>query len=212
MKWLPLSNAIVLIGFLAFALSDCSPTQGDSSASGDGGESSRLQWYITCGDPACRGFVPKATLALCSLEKEGDPCKKDGAQCIIKDDMCNKLLACSTKDPKRGAGGCPISRKRYKREIQYLSQKQKEKLQQQVLRIRLARYQYKSAGRKSRKHLGFLIEDQPNIPAVLTKQGRIDLYGYTSMVVAAMQVQARQIKKLQREIKLLRQRRIKERP
>ena len=108
-------------------------------------------------------------------------------------------------------GGCPRSRRRYKRAIKYLTLKQAERLQHQLLRIRLAHYQYRAAGREGRKHLGFLIEDQPNIPAVLTKQGRIDLYGYTSMVVAAMQVQARQLKALQRELNLLKQRRTQQR-
>lgn len=65
--------------------------------------------------------------------------------------------------------------------------------------MKLATYKYKVGD--SSQHLGFIIEDMPNgSPAVLASRQRVDLYGYLSMAVAAIQRQQRQIDLLERRL------------
>jgi hypothetical protein len=54
------------------------------------------------------------------------------------------------------------------------------------------------------ERLGFLIDDTQQTPAVAPDATHIDLYGYTSMVVAAVQAQAKEIEALRREVAELR--------
>src|SRR5262249_49495575 len=83
-----------------------------------------VQWDATCGDPVCTvpdmgGWHPKTGVPLCTTEKLGDPCTPDGTKCDPHSD-CNELYLCTTKDPKTNPGGCPISRRVYKTDIEYL--------------------------------------------------------------------------------------------
>jgi hypothetical protein len=73
-----------------------------------------------------------------------------------------------------------------------------------VRRFRLATYRYRDAGPADRAHLGFIIEDVEPSAAVDAERDQVDLYGYASMAVAALQVQARQIESLQAELFALR--------
>ena len=60
--------------------------------------------------------------------------------------------------------------------------------------LRLATYTYKpEVADPGVTHLGFVIEDNPDSQAVSGARGRVDMYGYVSMVVASMQVQEREI-------------------
>lgn len=164
-----------------------------------------LKWYTTCGDPVCRNYQPKQGIAVCTSQKEGDTCTQEGTQCDIKDNSCNQLLRCAEKDPKQQVGGCPISRRIFKQEIQYLSTDQKRFLYQQLMRTRLATYRYRQEKQAARKHLGWIIDDLPEHRAVDKTRDMIDLYAYTSMLLAALQEQDRQIKVLQRQVKTLQQ-------
>jgi hypothetical protein len=119
-------------------------------------------------------------------------------------DYCNRLLECATSDPTHG-GMCPISRRRYKENIQYLSAADVKRLHGQVLNLRLARYRYNLPGASSDSRLGFIIDDIGPSPAVAPNGDTVDLYGYTSMAVAALQEQAREIDRLEHEVRLLRQ-------
>ena len=69
------------------------------------------------------------------------------------------------------------------------------------MQVRLATYNYKGQfGDPDVKHLGFIIEDNPQSFAVDRGNDRVDLYGYLSMVVAAMQVQEKEIAELRRQL------------
>jgi hypothetical protein len=71
----------------------------------------------------------------------------------------------------------------------------------EVLRVRLATYNYKGQyADPNPKHLGFIVEDNPQSLAVDRGHDRVDLYGYLSMVVAAMQVQEKEIAALKQEL------------
>lgn len=68
----------------------------------------------------------------------------------------------------------------------------------------LAEYDYVSRPAGDQHHLGFIIEDHPDLPAVQENGIMIDLYAYASMVLATVQVQSQQIEALQQEVERLR--------
>ena len=113
---------------------------------------------------------------------------------------CGQKLLCTTSDPTHG-GVCPISRAKYKEGIEYLSPAERSQLADDLQSIPLVRYRYKDA--PEREHLGFIIEDIEPSPSVDSKRDQVDLYGYTSMAVAALQQQHAQIEELRREVKAL---------
>jgi hypothetical protein len=70
--------------------------------------------------------------------------------------------------------------------------------------MRLATYRYKGPfvdpNDPNAKHLGFIVEDQPQSLSVDRGHDRVDIYGYMSMAVATMQVQEKEIAQLKKEI------------
>jgi len=97
-----------------------------------------------------------------------------------------------------------VSRRRYKQDIAYLSGAVLEDLHGKVLRTKLATFRYTHEKGSARPHLGFVIEDVEPSPGVNSDAGVVDLYGYLSMAVAAIQVQQKQIEVLQEEIAAVR--------
>ncbi len=73
-----------------------------------------------------------------------------------------------------------------------------------MMRFPLATYRYRSSEASCRTHLGFVIEDVEPSPSVDASHDFVDLYGYTTMAVAALQTQARQIEILERDLGALR--------
>jgi hypothetical protein len=130
-------------------------------------------------------------LPLCSGDQiEGKACSVAGEECALPN-ACGAHLRCTDRDPKPPS--CPISSSRFKDGIEYVNQEGLEKLASEVEKVKLARYHYK-ADPKNEPHLGFIIEDQPNSsPAVEPNREHVDLYGYMSMAVAALQVQQKQL-------------------
>jgi hypothetical protein len=159
-----------------------------------------LQLYDTCGDPVCRGYTGGSGEPLCSTEAAGGPCNVEGATCDPRDD-CNSLLVCASSDPKLRPGGCPISRRSTKQDIHYLSDGELAQYQRELLAMKLASWRYRHDPAKQR--LGIIIDDNEQSAAVDAPRDQLDLYSYTSMVVAALQMQAREIKELQGEIDAL---------
>lgn len=106
--------------------------------------------------------------------------------------------------PSSQPGGCPMSTRRAKREIEYLDGPDVDALAAQVQHTRLATYEYIDPALSGRRHLGFIIEDQPASYSVDPERSQVDLYGYTSMLVAAIQTQERRIQALERELSRLR--------
>jgi hypothetical protein len=125
----------------------------------------------------------------------------DGQQCVYGD--CNTIgVVCREGTWHSENYGCPVSTRRAKDGVHYLSDAELRAVADETLQTRLATYAY-TIGEKNRR-LGFIIEDEPASPAVAKGKDRVDLYGYTSMAVATLQVQARQIEQLQREVEELR--------
>jgi hypothetical protein len=130
-----------------------------------------------------------------------------GASCTVQDAECDTgascagPLKCTATDPTHG-GACPVSRAKYKTDIRYLSSEERAKLADDVQTIPLVRYRYKDG--PERQHLGFIIEDVEPSPSVDSAHDQVDLYGYTSMAIAALQEQRREIEALKAELKGLR--------
>jgi hypothetical protein len=105
-------------------------------------------------------------------------------------------------------GNCPQSRRAVKADIHYLSPAEIDRLAAETEAMRLARYRYRSpAFGAPGTHLGFIIDDNPDLPAVSASRETVDLYGFASMLLATSQAQARRIEALEREVARLRKHR-----
>lgn len=160
------------------------------------------KWYTTCGAPVCSGVKPDPNVPKCTTQKDGDACPAGAAECDLQND-CQQHLKCTDKDPKQNPGGCPISKRAYKTDIRYLDQTDVVKLQQELLATKLATYKYRDAGPQAPQQLGFIIDDRPDSPAVDARRDMVDLYGYLSMSVAALQVQQKQLAEQAKRIEQL---------
>jgi hypothetical protein len=127
----------------------------------------------------------------------GDTCSTEGPVCDPVDN-CNRVLTCSESDPTAGPGGCPISRRKHKRDIHYLEDAELAGYSEELIQMRLATWRYRHDA--ERAHLGFIIDDNESSVAVDPSGEIVDLYGYTSLAVATIQLQARQIERLERDL------------
>lgn len=97
-----------------------------------------------------------------------------------------------------------ISRRAFKDDVVYLSDAERAAVAREALQIPLARYRYGQEPPTARRRLGFLIDDQPNpSPAVMDDRLHVDEYGYTSMVLATLQQQARELAELRQRLEAL---------
>jgi hypothetical protein len=150
-----------------------------------------LSWYRTCGDPSCQGYQgPTEGLDVCDAQVEGETCEAANASCDLED-PCNVRLICATEDPTEQEGGCPISLKKHKRDIRYLSDAERDAAARAALEVPLATWRYNWDDAASQPHLGFMIDDVGRGPLVTADGGHVDLYGYTSATLAAVQAQAK---------------------
>lgn len=162
-----------------------------------------LQYFTTCGDPVCMGYTKPEGVPPCTPEQmEGSPCEVEGTTCDPVSD-CNALLVCASKDPKQNEGGCPISRAKFKTDIEYLAPADLERHAAELAALRLATYRYRDAPASAPPRLGIILEDDERAVWVDARHDRVDLYGYASLAVATLQVQQRQIAELRAEVERL---------
>jgi hypothetical protein len=103
-----------------------------------------------------------------------------------------------------------VSARRAKKDILYLDSADRQRIADALARFNLATYEYRDPALAGQRHLGFIIEDVPGSPAVDRDGNMVDLYGYASMLVAAVQAQGEEIAKLKAELlRLKRQARAK---
>ena len=157
---------------------------------------------ISCsGDPTWHCAAPNADAACpAGLPRLGATCSTEGKTCTY---------ACGTGNArtcKQGAwysangGPCPISSRRAKKHVLYLDPAERQHMADDVARFKLATYEYKDPALAGKRHLGFIIEDVPGSPAVDRDGNMVDLYGYASMLVAAVQAQGEEIAKLKADL------------
>lgn len=152
-----------------------------------------LTWFGTCGDPVCQGYTgPVEGVPLCTDERAGVACDDADATCD-PEDSCNALLLCTDEDPTQQEGGCPISRKRAKRDIHYLAPEERAAVAESALDVKLSTWRYRWDPVDAPARLGFLIDDREGGFGVTADGDHVDLYGYTSLVLATTQEQARRI-------------------
>lgn len=177
---------------LSLLLTGCPPS--DPEAGGT--------WFATCGDPACRdsGWVDKG-LDPCTDETVGAACETLDAQCDPHS-SCNSTLVCTTEDP---AVECPISLRAAKRDIRYLDGAELAALQERLVGTRLAAWRYEGARDDGREHYGFIIDDDPTLPAADARRGVVDLYTWSTMSAATIQLQEKRIAALEAELAALRE-------
>ncbi len=179
---------------------DC-PAFGVQCSAACRGRGPAVTWRTTCGDPVCGTHREHAGVAACTAgQTAGASCAPPGATCD-PDSPCNSLLVCTSDDPTHG-GMCPISRRAYKDDVRYLDDAERRRLHDELMDFKLATWRYKDAPAE-RRNLGFVIDDVE--PSAAADRDHVDLYGYTSMAVAALQTQARQIDVLEREVAALRE-------
>lgn len=102
-------------------------------------------------------------------------------------------------------GMCPISLAAAKHDIHYLDAERVAALGRELLATRLATWRYKHDP-SARLHLGFIIDDGVPAPGIADDGAHVDLYGYVSLAVAALQKQQRDLDRIERELDELRQR------
>jgi hypothetical protein len=158
-----------------------------------------LHWYPACDGPIQCGQVLYPASPCGANQTLGQPCATLGKRCNPPGETCSQF-GCLPAPPVT----CPISRRAYKRDIRYLNDADLDALRGEVLAVKLARYRYATDAASDPERLGFMIDDAPHTPAVAPDAAHVDLYGYTSMVVAALQAQAKEIEALQREVAALR--------
>jgi hypothetical protein len=166
-------------------------------------------WFMTCGDPVCQSYTgPFDGVPLCTDEgvSQTDPCDSADIDTTCDPvDGCNALLVCAVSDPTMQTGGCPISLASNKEQIHYLSVAERQESSDALMAMKLATWRYTPIHGDPSTHLGFVIDDVPGSPAVRPDGEHVDLYGYTSLAVAAIQQQQAQIDTLAREIDMLKQ-------
>jgi len=101
------------------------------------------------------------------------------------------------------AGTCPVSRRMYKRQIEALDDDALARIYQELRGIQLSTYQYKTDPASAPRRLGFIIDDTKTAYPINADGNSVNLYGYVSMAVAAIQVQSREIEALRAEVKRL---------
>ena len=100
----------------------------------------------------------------------------------------------------------------YKRGIERLDDDALGRIYDELRKIQLTTYQYKSDPVASPRRLGFIIDDTQSPYPINADGTSVNLYGYVSMAVAAIQTQSREIEALRREVAQLRSERLKRRP
>ena len=134
----------------------------------------------------------------------GEACTASaGLDCNYGQEPCESTsFVCESGTWHAKRNTCPVSTARLKKEIHYLSDAELQQLSEDTQSLRLTTYRYKDGD--PAQHLGFIIEDAPSSAAVIKGRDRIDLYGYTSMTVATLQVQQKELAALRAEVETLR--------
>jgi hypothetical protein len=194
----PATSTLLLTALCGLLAGGAACDSGDRSL-GTGADASagNLKYYFTCGDPVCRGYTGGSGAPLCTTQTAGAACTVDGQTCDPQN-QCNALVVCASSDPTMRVGGCPISRRRFKDDVHYLAPEELARYRDELLAMKLATWRYKHD--PARQRLGFMIDDDEGSVAVDAERDVVDLYGYASLAVATIQLQARQIAALEREV------------
>jgi hypothetical protein len=179
-------------------------------ATGSGGSAGGQSGHQCTIDPSCSCTTgPCCGSACCG---EGEWCDTSGAAPVCR---CGSGNACADGNTCNApvintinpcgvvccmGGGCPVSRREFKRDIHQLDRGEIERIYSELRDIKLTTYQYKTDAAASPRRLGFIIDDTKSPYPVNADGTSVDLYGYMSMAVAAIQSQSREIEALRAEV------------
>lgn len=182
---------------------------GGASGSGTGGNGTGGE-HQCAPDPSCGCATgPCCGGACCGA---GEWCDNSGGPPTCR---CGSNLACSggntcnapavnTENPCGiiccTGSGCPVSRRMFKRDIHELAPAEVERIAGELRDIKLTTYQYNSDPAATPPRLGFIIDDTRSPYPVNADGMSVNLYGYVSMAVAALQAQGREIEALRTEV------------
>ena len=135
----------------------------------------------------------------------GVPCSAPGKKCTYEcgGDGARTCSAALKVWISAQGSPCPVSTRRVKRDIRYLSPRQTRAISRRVLKVKLATYNYKDPALGQGRQLGFILEDLGQSYAGDPGRGQVNLYGYSSMLLATVQAQQRSIEQLQRQVQAL---------
>ncbi len=154
--------------------------------------------------PACDEGQTCGAGTSCSGEGELARCCPDGTTFIASPadffGCCPDGDICGCRE-----GMCPISRAEWKKDIRFLAPSEVADIGARLLETRLARWRYLGDA-DAAPRLGFIIGDGDPDGAVAAGGQRVDLYGYISAAVAALQTQARELDALRESVGRLEQR------
>lgn len=182
----------------------------DSGGTDSGGDAGCAQYLTDSCDAGC------PTNSVCVTHNVGP--STVGAcfptsQCGSGQNLCECIGKCACpgvgsqcQQSSNGAmcTGGTISRREFKTDISYVDDAEQAALASQALETRLTEYRYKSEPEGAQRHLGFIIDDMPDpSPAVQGDRTHVDLYGYTSMLLATVQQQQKQIDDLKKQVDAL---------
>lgn len=158
-----------------------------------------VRWRCTAPsmEPGCPAVQPNLG-AVCAMDGQrcGYDCEATGT---------NGGRLCRGGVWEAAENNCPISSRAAKRDIRYLSAAESAEVARAALGTRLATYEYTDPALRGPRRLGFLYEDPTTHPYARNPDiSGVDLYGYTSMLLATVQQQQRQIEALQRDVASLR--------
>ncbi|PIQ23761.1 hypothetical protein COW36_20495 [bacterium (Candidatus Blackallbacteria) CG17_big_fil_post_rev_8_21_14_2_50_48_46] len=160
-----------------------------------------LKWYTTCGAPVCGAPNSTPGANTCGDKQEGMACSQAGASCDLGND-CQQKLVCASSDPKLQPGGCPISKAEFKHKIETVTPAARARLAQKLQNLPLVTWQYRFEPQGPQR-LGFMINKHTPQELVKPDGNSVDLYGYLSLAVAALQEQQSQIQTLENRIQTL---------
>lgn len=204
--------------------SDDGTTGNDGGTDGAAGDSGNTDGGTT--DAGCAQYLTDTcdagcpTNSVCVTHNVG-PSTVGGcfptSQCGGGQGLCECIGKCACPGPNsqcqqsnNGAmcTGGTVSRREFKTDIAYVDDAERESLASQALETHLTEYRYKSEPEGAQRHLGFLIDDMPDpSPAVQSDRTHVDLYGYTSMLLATVQQQQKQIDDLKKQVDALKKQR-----
>ena len=181
-------------------------TGGGGGAPGTGGAHACAATCNRCAAGVCCGSACCGAGEWCDSSGAAPTCRCGGGDACTGGNTCNA----PTIDPGNPCGvvccsgsACPVSRRVFKREIHELDRSELARVYAELRDIRLTTYQYKAEPAGARRRLGFIIDDTRSAYPINADGASVDLYGYVSMAVAAIQSQSREIQALHAEIAAL---------
>src|SRR5262252_3224403 len=179
---------------------------GTTGSAGAGGTDARscAPSCTLCMTGACCGTGCCASGEWCDQSGATPVCRCGNGAACTNGLMCAASLGgpgiCGTICCGGAGNPCPVSRRIYKRDITPVDDPSLQRLYAELRRIQLTTYQYKQDPPSAPRRLGFIIDDTKTPYPINPDGTTVDLYGYMSMAVAAIQVQSREIEDLRREV------------